>query len=141
MRVYTDDEMFRVDRTYLGPKGKRFPWRATYRAYGVWLMVLFALAMVMLRLGVSPSLNSVVLLLMVSVAITIWFMKHIDADRPLRALSSMVWHELTAPRPVTSYDAAHSYQVGAKAPRWQADAQPRVRWWQRSRDQVHGLGA
>ena len=33
MRVYTDDDLRRIDRTWLGPPNKRLPWVATYRQY------------------------------------------------------------------------------------------------------------
>ena len=102
MRVRTDDELYRVDRTYLGPKGRRLPWRATYRAYGVWLMAVLAFGAATFKLGAPISLLSVIAVLYVSALVTIWIMKRLDQDRPLVTLPVIMWHELTAPRPPLS---------------------------------------
>lgn len=129
MMVRTDDEMYRVDRTYLGPKGKRFPFRATYRAYGIWLTVVLLLAAALLRLGVSASFGSVALTLAGAIYLTIRIGKHLDADRPLRAVVTQLWHEVTAPREPRQMSTA--YDVTARAPRWRAGATPHVPWWRR----------
>lgn len=129
MMVRTDDEMYRVDRTYLGPKGRRFPFRATYRAYGIWLTVVLLLGAALLRLGVGASFGSVTLTLAGAVYLTIRIGKHLDADRPLRAVVTQLWHEVTAPR--EPRHASTAYEVTARAPRWRAGATPHVPWWRR----------
>lgn len=51
MRVYTDDDLRRIDRTWLGPPNKRLPWVATYRQYVTIIVVGLTLFAVMLYLG------------------------------------------------------------------------------------------
>lgn len=51
MRVYTDDDLRRIDRTWLGPPNKRLPWVATYRQYVTIIVVGLTLFAVMLFLG------------------------------------------------------------------------------------------
>jgi hypothetical protein len=131
--VRTDDEMHRVDRTYLGPKGRRFPWRATYRAYAVWIVVTVLLAGLMLEVGAEVSAATVLLLLLASTLVTIRVMKVIDHDRPLLAMGVMCVHEVIAPRPVTPRDKAETYDVEARVSRWRAGARPAPRWFERFR--------
>jgi len=38
MRVAPDDEVYRVNTVWLGPRGLTFPWTARYLAYAVWLL-------------------------------------------------------------------------------------------------------
>lgn len=129
MRVYTDDELFRVDRTYLGPKGKRVPWRASYRAYGVWAAVTLAYGVV--ALSIFPiTVLTVGLVLFASLYTTIKVMERLDADRPLATVPVVGWHELSAPRP-TSAAQRRQVAVEVRAPRWPAGAAPEVRWWHR----------
>jgi hypothetical protein len=131
--VRTDDEMHRVDRTYLGPKGRRFPWRATYRAYAVWIVVTVLLAGLMFKMGVDVSAATVLLMLTTSILVTIRVMKAIDHDRPLCAMGVMCVHEVIAPRPLTPRDRAKTYEVEAGVPRWRAGARPEPRWFDRFR--------
>ena len=131
MLIRTDDEMYRVDRTYLGPKGRRFPFRATYRAYGIWLVIVVVLGFGSLRLGIPVSLASVLLILTAAVWITIKVGLHLDYDRPLRAMVWVVWHEVTAPREPRS--EAREHIVAVRARRWRAGALPPLRWWSRLR--------
>lgn len=127
MQIRTDDEMYRVDRTFLGPKGRRFPWRATYRAYGLWFVLVVLLGGAMLKLGVDINLTSVVLLLAASVLGTQRLMKGINHDRPFLAVAAMCAHEVAAPRPLTRRDRPEEYLVTTRASRWRAGAEPKRR--------------
>lgn len=138
MLIRTDDEMYRVDRTYLGPKGRRFPFRATYRAYGIWLVIVVVMAFGSLRLGIPVSLASVLLILTAAVWITIKVGVHLDYDRPLRAMVWVVWHEVTAPREPRA--EPREQVVAVRARRWRAGAVPPVRWWSRLRPVVRRRG-
>ena len=39
MRLRPDDEVYRVDAVWLGPRGMTLPWSARYSAYGIWLVL------------------------------------------------------------------------------------------------------
>lgn len=39
MLVRPDDEVYRVDAVWLGPRGMTLPWSARYTAYGIWLVL------------------------------------------------------------------------------------------------------
>lgn len=127
MLIRTDDEMYRVDRTYLGPKGKRFPFRATYRAYGIWLASTVALSGVLLQLGVPPSLGAALIVPAVAAYLTIRIGRLLDHDRPLRVVAAQMWHEVSAPR--QPRPLARTYAVDVRAARWRAGARAPRRWW------------
>lgn len=55
MRIYTDDDIRRVDRTWLGPPGRRLPWVATYREYVTILVVAVGVFSLMVYLGFPMS--------------------------------------------------------------------------------------
>ena len=55
MRIYTDDDIRRVDRTWLGPPGKRLPWVASYREYVTILVVAVGVFSLMVYLGFAMS--------------------------------------------------------------------------------------
>ena len=39
MLLRPDDEVYRVDAVWLGPRGLTLPWTARYSAYGIWLVL------------------------------------------------------------------------------------------------------
>lgn len=41
MYVYTDDDLTRINRDFLGPRGRRLPWVMQYRTYGIIISVYF----------------------------------------------------------------------------------------------------
>lgn len=53
MYVHTDDDLARIDRTYLGPKGRRLPWTATYRTYGIFFVVGLVMFALLYQAGVN----------------------------------------------------------------------------------------
>lgn len=55
MRIYTDDDLRRVDRTWLGPPNKRLPWVATYRQYVTIIIVALTTFSLMLFLGADMT--------------------------------------------------------------------------------------
>lgn len=55
MRVYTDDDLRRIDRTWLGPPNKRLPWVATYRQYVTIIIVSLTMFAAMLFLGFNMT--------------------------------------------------------------------------------------
>jgi hypothetical protein len=92
-----DDDVYRVDAVWLGPRGLTLPWSARYSAYGIWLVlfvgVLLVEAVLPMRVSVPPVWE-LVLTILATYALT----GVIDHDRPLAS----VWHlarvEATTPR-------------------------------------------
>jgi hypothetical protein len=98
VRLRPDDEVYRVDAVWLGPRGMTLPWSARYSAYGIWL-VLFVSALVVegiLPMRVSmPPVWELVLSILATYALT----GVIDHDRPLVSVWQLLRAELSAPRP------------------------------------------
>jgi hypothetical protein len=95
--IRPDDEVYRVDAVWLGPRGMTLPWTARYSAYGIWLIVFVGIIVVeaVLPMGVSvPPVWEVVFSVLATYAVT----GIIDHDRPVRTVWELVRAELTAPR-------------------------------------------
>jgi hypothetical protein len=93
-----DDDVYRVDAVWLGPRGMTLPWTARYSAYGIWLVLFVGviLAEAVLPMQVSvPPLWEVVLTVLATYALT----GVIDHDRPVRSVWQLLRAEATAPRP------------------------------------------
>lgn len=103
MKLRTDDEIFRVSPTWLGPVGFRIPWDARFLAYVVWLVVLLViLAVKALTFGVHIGWD-----VCLSIAATYYLMQYVDYDRPLRSLWRPLFADLTGPRHRdTAYEVA-----------------------------------
>lgn len=98
MRIRPDDDVYRVDAVWLGPRGFTLPWVARYSAYGIWLTLFVAVLLIeaALPMGVSvPPVWELVLTILATYALT----GVIDDDRPLTSLAQLLRSELTAPRP------------------------------------------
>lgn len=98
MRLRPDDEVYRVDAVWLGPKGLTLPWSARYSAYGIWLVLFVAVLLVeaVLPMRVSvPPVWELVLSILATYALT----GVIDHDRPLVSVWHLLRAEATAPRP------------------------------------------
>jgi len=101
MRVAPDDDVYRVNAVWLGPRGLTFPWTARYLAYAIWLLVFLTIllieALTPIDMGIVPVWE-----LSISVFITYALMGFIDHERPLGALLKTLNADLHAPRPETS---------------------------------------
>lgn len=98
MRVRPDDEVYRVDAVWLGPRGLTLPWSARYSAYGIWLVLFVAVLLVeaVLPMHVSvPPVWELVLTILATYALT----GVVDHDRPLVSVWQLLRAETTAPRP------------------------------------------
>lgn len=98
MRLRPDDEVYRVDAVWLGPRGLTLPWSARYSAYGIWLVLFVAVLLVEALLPVRVSVPPVwelVLTILATYALT----GVIDHDRPLVSVWHLLRAEATAPRP------------------------------------------
>jgi hypothetical protein len=92
-----DDEVYRVDAVWLGPRGLTLPWSARYSAYGIWL-VLFVGALLVeaalpMRVSVPPVWE-----LVLSILATYALTGVIDHDRPVVTVWQLLRAEVTAPR-------------------------------------------
>ena len=98
MRLRPDDEVYRVDAVWLGPRGLTLPWSARYSAYAIWVVlftgVLLVEALLPMRVSMPPVWEFVL-----SVLATYALTGVIDHDRPLGSVWHLVRAELSAPRP------------------------------------------
>lgn len=98
MRVRPDDEVYRVDAVWLGPRGFTLPWAARYSAYGIWLVLFISVLLVEAALPMRVSVPPVwelVLTILATYALT----GVIDHERPLASAFEVLRSELTQPRP------------------------------------------
>ena len=97
MLIRPDDEVYRVDAVWLGPRGFTLPWSARYSAYGIWLVlfvsVLLVEAALPMRVNVPPVWEFVF-----SVLATYALTGVIDHDRPLISVWELLRSEASAPR-------------------------------------------
>ena len=98
MLLRPDDEVYRVDAVWLGPRGLTLPWTARYSAYAIWLVLFVTVLLVeaMLPIDVSiPPVWEFVLTVLATYAVT----GVIDHDRPVVSVWQLLIAEVTAPRP------------------------------------------
>jgi hypothetical protein len=95
--IRPDDEVYRVDAVWLGPRGCTLPWSARYSAYGIWLILFVSVLLVEAALPMQVSVPPVwelVLTILATYALT----GIIDHDRPLVSVWELVRAEVSAPR-------------------------------------------
>lgn len=97
MRLRPDDEVYRVDAVWLGPRGFTLPWAARYSAYGIWLVlfvsILLVEAVLPMRVSVPPVWE-----LVLSILATYAVSGIIDHERPLSSVVDLVRSESSSPR-------------------------------------------
>ncbi|SFE70572.1 hypothetical protein SAMN04487819_1353, partial [Actinopolyspora alba] len=98
MQVSPDDEIYQVDEVFLGPDRFRFPWRWTYRQYGVALVTFLATQAVERQLGIAFGLWPAAFALLITIAVTRWVHDGINPDRGLKTMTQEAWLEITGPR-------------------------------------------
>lgn len=98
MRVAADDEVYRVNAVWLGPRGLTFPWTARYLAYATWLVVfcliLLVEAVTPLTVGLPPVWE-----VCLAVLVTYGLTGLVDHERSLRSVAQTFAADLSAPRP------------------------------------------
>jgi hypothetical protein len=97
MLIRPDDEVYRVDAVWLGPRGMTLPWTARYSAYGIWLVLFVGIILVEVALPIRvsvPPVWEVVFSVLATYAVT----GIIDHDRPVRSVWELLRAELAAPR-------------------------------------------
>jgi hypothetical protein len=109
VRVRPDDEVYRINTVWLGPRGLTFPWTARYLAYGVWLItflgVLFVEAVTPLSIGVPPVWE-----ICLTTLFTYAVMGLVDHERPVVSVFQTLRSEVNAPRA----DKGKAIQVGPR---------------------------
>jgi hypothetical protein len=100
MRVAPDDEVYRVNTVWLGPRGLTFPWTARYVAYAVWLaaflLILLFEAVTPIDVGFPPVWE-----ICIATLFTYAFMGLVDHERPMSAVWQTFVADLSAPRRVS----------------------------------------
>lgn len=100
MRVAPDDDVYRVNAVWLGPRGLTFPWTARYLAYATWLVTFLVILLVEgitpLNVGMPPVWE-----ICIGTLFTYAVMSFVDHERPVRAVWRTFVADLGAPRPVT----------------------------------------
>ena len=107
MRLRPDDDVYRVDAVWLGPRGLTLPWSARYSAYGIWLVLFVGVLLVEAALPMRvtvPPVWELVLTILATYALT----GVIDHDRPLVSVWHLLKAEATAPRPRQSVRSART---------------------------------
>ena len=97
MLLRPDDEVYRVDATWLGPRGFTLPWAARYSAYGIWLALFVGVLLVEAALPIRVSVPPIWELVLTILA-TFGLTGVIDHERPLASVWELARVELTAPR-------------------------------------------
>lgn len=98
--IDNDDLLHRVDRHYLGPTGFTFPFRIRYAALGLGALLLVTVFVVARGIVHVPlGFKSLVVMVIITVAITARVTKVVNADRPIRSVLRAAWNDLNAPRP------------------------------------------
>jgi hypothetical protein len=98
--IDNDDLLHRVDQHYLGPTGFTLPVRIRYAALGLgsaFLVTVFVIARAVVH--VPLGFKSLVVMIVITVALTARVTKFVNADRPVRSVIRAAWNDLIAPRP------------------------------------------
>jgi hypothetical protein len=101
MKIEPDDEIYRVNAVWLGPEQFPFPWRATYRAYGLGLVLLVVGVGVMRQLY-GITFWSFAFTLIATLKLTQIINRRMGFDRPFTAVLAMAAHEISGPRHSTT---------------------------------------
>lgn len=131
MYIYTDDDLTRINRDYLGPKGKRLPWVATYRTYVVVGAVVTGIFAVFMFVGMPLNQWTVLLFLVLCFLASSYAIRRMNRDVSLLAMFQAGWQEVNVPR--ANNDGPKSHQVKASVQRFDYDATPEPYWWQKAR--------
>lgn len=138
MRVRLDDDLYRLDRTYLGPPGRPVPVRASYSQWALFFAVL-AVSVIVLRMmqvtfgpNLQALLTQLVLLVMVSWGIAWSLRRSMSAERPLIEGLLRIAQELAGPRPMKDRTECVHKTVAVQV--WAPWTAPRPRrhvraWW------------
>jgi hypothetical protein len=97
-KLRPDDEIYRNNRSYLGPSGYTLPFRIPYRAMPVFAAV-FLPGLLVLRIMGASGLALYAVDFLVSCALAAVVVRFTGPERPISALLTIFIHEISAPRP------------------------------------------
>lgn len=97
MRIETDDELYRVDAVWLGPKGFTFPWRIRYVQWGIGFAAFFLLLSIV-REFFPFGFFTVAWTIIGTVLATKAISAFIDAERPIGQMMTLTASDVGAPR-------------------------------------------
>lgn len=119
MKIYTDDDLRRIDRTWLGPPNRRLPWVASYRQYVTILLVGMIVFSSMLWLGLPMAQLEWLLVWGVVTYLTVRFVEGNYRD-DVGIVSNFVsaFQEVTTPRGDSG--GTHDERLRMKAERFRA---------------------
>ena len=98
MRLRPDDEIYRSNRSYLGPPGYTLPFRIPYRAMPVAAAV-FIPGLILLRIAGVGGLMLYGTDAVISALLAALVTRFTGPERPVSALVTIFMHEISAPRP------------------------------------------
>ena len=119
MIVVPDDEIYRVDEVFLGPERFRFPWRWTYRQYGVAVVTFLALQGIERQIGIGIGIWPVLFGGLITVWVTRWVHEGINWDRGLKVAAQELHLEMIGPRESTKTVRAALTVAGSRRARKQ----------------------
>ena len=96
--IDSDDLLHRVDQHYLGPTGFTLPVRIRYAALGLgaaFMVTVFVVARAVVH--VPLGFKSLVVMIVITIALTARVTKFVNADRPVRSVIRAAWNDLNAP--------------------------------------------
>jgi hypothetical protein len=126
--IYTDDDLNRVNRDYLGPKGRRLPFVATYRTYGVTIAVVVVEIAVFMFVGVPLNQWTGLIFCFCAFLSVTYVIRRLNGDVSIVAMFRAGWQEVTVPRPPTT--RAKEHVIHAQVQKFDYDAIAPPRWWE-----------
>lgn len=128
MYIYTDDDLTKINRDYLGPKGKRVPWVWTYRTYGVVLAVVVGLFALFVFVGVPLNQWTGLAFFFVAFLLSTYVVRRLNGDVGIVAMFQAGWQEVRVPRSPRPNVQEHQIQITVR--QFDYDAVPAPRWWE-----------
>lgn len=135
MYVYTDDDLTRINRDFLGPKGRRLPFVLQYRTYGV-IIGVFVLGWFLLFTIFGLGISQWTLLLYVFVCglAATAIVQRLKRDVGLFQMFRAAAQEVAVPRETRPRTHHHTVRAEVTLYRSMDDRPaPKRRWWARSR--------
>ncbi|WP_146081228.1 hypothetical protein [Rathayibacter rathayi] len=129
MYIYTDDDLGRIDRAYLGPKGRRLPFIATYRTYGITVAVLVGVFFLFMMIGLPLNEWTVLLYGLVCTMTVARIIQRMKRDVSIWSMFRAGTQEVTVPRRPRPIPEPHTMTL--TIPRLAYDVTPAPRWWER----------
>jgi hypothetical protein len=121
MKLPDDDELYRVDQTYLGPPG-RYISAMRHKAIFAFLVIAPLLLVIMRKGGIPVTLLTVAIWFFGSIWLAMTAADHIGEETSAGALAATLRNELTTPRPDHRTRRATTASAFARA------ASPRRGW-------------